>query len=252
MRTALAFALALVVASASASVERFTVPRKAGRNLPGDAEAVTVLVRFDDAEPVDVAWVFSYADARRVGDGLMVGMAKVLPDGGIWRAPVELKEELGYAVNVKAPMGCIVKCGRRSVAVKASPDMKEITFPEGGELTIESPGPVEVNFAEVTPVELFTVVTKSARGRAWLRVRVVDDGTIEYSGGEDVKRVKTDKPTGGMLAEGAYIGGPFLSRKLNAEVRLVKGWVEPSKSLAAKPRKTVKSGIDASKRGVVK
>lgn len=250
MRTALAFALALVMASASA--ERFTVPRKAGRNLPGDAEAVTAFARFDDAEPVDVLWVFSYADARRVGDGLMGGMAKVLPAGGIWRAPVEIKEELGYVVNVKAPMGCIVKCGRRSVAVKASPDMKEITFPEGGELTIESSGPVEVNFAEVTPVELFTVVTKSVRGRAWLRVRVVDDGTIEYSGGEDVKRVKTDKPTGGVLAEGAYIGGPFLSRKLNAEVRLVKGWVEPPKSFAAKPRKTVKSGIDASKRGVVK
>lgn len=250
MRTAIALALALVAASASA--ERFTVPREAGRHLPGDAEAVTAFARFNDAEPVDVVWVFSYADARRVGDGLMGGMAKVLPDGGIWRAPVELKEELGYAVNVKAPMGCLVKCGKRSVAVKASPDMKAITFPEGGELTIESSGQVEVDFAEVTPVELFTVVTEGARGRAWLRVRVVDDRTIEYSGGEDVKRVKTDKPTGGRLAEGAYIGGPFLSRSVKAEVRLVKGWVEPPKSLAAKPRKTIKSGIDASKRGAVK
>ena len=136
--------------------------------------------------------------------------------------------------------------------MKASPDMKAITFPEGGELTIESSGPVEVNFAEVTPVELFTVVTKSVRGRAWCRVRVVDDGTIEYSGGEGVKRVKTDKPTGGRLAKGAYIGCLFLSRNVKAEVRLVKGWVETPKSLAAKPRKTVKSGIDASKRGAVK
>ena len=196
--------------------------------------------------------MFSYADARRVGDGLMGGMAKVLPDGGIWRAPVELKKELGYAVNVKAPMGCLVKCGKRSVAVKASPDMKAVTFPEGGELTIESSGPVEVDFAEVTPVELFTVATEGARGGAWLRVRVVDDGTIEYSDGGEVKRVKTDKPTGGRLAEGAYIGGPFLSRKVKAEVRLAKGWMEPPKSLAAKPRRTVKSGIDASKRGAVK
>lgn len=250
MRTALALALALVASSASA--ERFTIPREAGRHLPSDAEAVTAVAIFDEAEPVYVAWVFSYADARRVGDGLMGGMAKVLPDGGIWRAPVELKEELGYAVNVKAPMGCIVKCGKRSVIVKASPDMKAITFPEGGELTIESSGQVEVNFAEVTPVELFTVVTEGARGGAWLRVRVVDDRTIEYSDGGDVKRVKTDKPTGGRFAEGAYIGGPFLSRKVNAEVRLVKGWFEPPKSLAAKPRKTVRSGIDASKRGAVK
>lgn len=250
MRTALALALAFVAASASA--ERFTVPREAGRYLPGDAEAVTAVARFDEVEPVDVAWVFSYADSRRVGDGLMGGMTKVLPYGGIWRSPIELKEELGYAVNVKAPAGCLVKCGKRSVVVKASPGMKAITFPEGGELTIESSGQVEVNFAEVTPVELFTVVTEGARGGAWLRVRVVDDSTIEYSDGGDAKRVKTDKPTGGRLAEGAYIGGPFLSRKVKAEVRLVKGWVEPPKSLAAKPRKTVKSGIDASKRGAVK
>lgn len=247
MRTSLVLALAFVVMSASA--ERFTVPREAGRHLPGDAEAVTALSRFDEPEPVDVAWVFSYADARRVGDGLMGGMTKVLPDGGIWRYSGKLKEEFGYAVNVKAPMGCIVKCGRRSVAVKASPDMKEITFPEGGELTIESSGPVEVNFAEVTPVELFTVVTKSVRGKAWLRVRVVDDGTIEYSDGRGTKRVKTDKPTGGRLAEGAYIGGPFLSRNVKAEVRLVKGW---ARLRSRSPRKTVKSGIDASKRGAVK
>ena len=250
MRTALALALALVAASASA--ERFTVPREAGRYLPGEAEAVTVAARFNEAEPVDVAWVFSYADARRVGDGLMGGMAKVLPDGGIWRAPVELKEELGYAVNVKAPMGCLVKCGKRSVAVKASPDMKAVTFPEGGELTIESSGPVEVDFAEVAPVELFTVVTKGARGGAVLRIRAVDDGTVEYSDGGEVKRVKTDKPTGGRLAEGAYIGGPFLSRKVQAEVRLAKGWHEPPKSLAARKPKKIKSGIDASKRGAVK
>lgn len=250
MRTSLVLVLAFVVMSASA--ERFTVPREAGRHLPGDAEAVTAFAHFDDVEPVDVAWVFSYADARRVGDGLMGGMTKVLPAGGIWSAPIELKEELGYAINVKAPMGCLVKCGKRSVAVKASPDMKAITFPEGGELTIESSGPVEVNFAEVTPVELFTVVTEGARGEAWLRVRVIDDRTIEYSAGGDVKRVKTDKPTGGKLAQGAYIGGPFLSRNVKAEIRLVKGWVEPPKSLAAKPRKTVKSGIDASKRGAVK
>ena len=248
MRTALALVLALVAASASA--ERFTVPREAGRYLPGEAEAVTVAARFNEAEPVDVAWIFSYADARRVGDGLMGGMTKVLPDGGIWCAPVVLKKELGYAVNVRAPMGCLVKCGERSVVVKASPDMKAITFPEGGELTVESSGSVEVDFAEVTPVELFTVITKDVRGGAWLRVRVVDDGTIEYSDGREVKRVKTDKPTGGRLAEGAYIGGPFLSRSVRADIRLVKGWVEPSKSLAAKPRKTVKSGIDASKRGV--
>lgn len=250
MRIALAFALALVAVSAYA--ERFTVPRVAGRHLPGDAEAITALARFDGSEPVDVAWVFSYADARRVGDGLMGGMTKVLSDGGIWRAPVELKEELGYAVNVKAPMGCLVKCGKRSVTVKASSDMKEITFPEGGELMIESSGRVDVDFTEVTPVELFTVVTEGARGGAWLRVRVVDDDTIEYSDGGVVKRVKTDKPTGGRLAEGAYVGGPFLSRKVKAKARLVKGWVDPPKSLAAKPRKTVKSGIDASKRGAVK
>lgn len=250
MRTALALAIALVAASASA--DRVIIPRKAGMHLPGDAEAVTALARFDDAESVNVAWVFSYADARQVGDGLMGGMTKVLPDGGIWRVPVELKEELGYTVNVKAPMGCLVKCGDRPVTVKASTDMKAITFPEGGELTIESSGQVEVDFAEVVPVELFTVVTEGARGGAWLRVRVVDDWTIEYSDGGGVKRVKTDKSTGGRLAEGAYIGGPFLSRKVNAETRIVKGWVDPPKSLAAKPRKTVKSGIDASKRGAVK
>ena len=73
-----------------------------------------------------------------------------------------------------------------------------------------------------------------------------------YAKGSGVKRVKTDKPTGGRLAKGAYIGGPFLSRKVNTEVRLVKGWAEPTRSLAAKTRKTVKSGIDASKRGAVK
>lgn len=250
MRAALALALALVVTSASA--ERFIVPREAGRHLPGDAEAVTVLARFDESEPVDVVWVFSYADARRVGDGIMGGMAKVLTDGGIWRAPVELKEELGYVVNVKAPAGCIVKCGKRSVSVKESPCMNAITFPEGGELTIESSGQVEVDFAEVEPVELFTVVTEGAMGGAWLCVRVVDDRTIEYSAGGGSKRVKTDKPTGGRLAEGAYIGGPFLSKKLKTEVRLVKGWAEPPASLAAKARKIVKSGIDASKRGAVR
>lgn len=251
MRIALSLSLALVASSAFA--ERFTVPREAGRHLPGDAEAVTVLARFDESEPVDVVWVFSYADARRVGDGIMGGMTNVLTDGGIWRAPVDLKEELGYVVNVKAPVGCIVKCGKRSVAVTASPGMKAITFPEGGELTIESSGQVDVDFAEVTPIELFTVVTEGAMGRAWLRVRVVDDGTIEYSDGGEVKRVKTDKPTGGRLAEGAYIGGPFLSKRLKPDVRLVKGWlVEPPAPLAANARKTVKSGIDASKIGAVK
>ena len=250
MRTALALALSLVATYTSA--ERVTIPRKAGLHLPGDAEAVSVLARFGDAESVNVVWVFSYADASRVGDGLMGGMTKVLPVGGIWRAPIELKEELGYAVNIKSPVGCLVKCGERSVTVKASTDMKAITFPEGGDLTIESSGQVEVDFAEVTPVEIFTVVTEGARGGACLRVRVVDDGTIEYSDGGEANRVKTDKPTGGRLAEGAYIGGPFLSRKVNAEVRLVKGWVAPPKSLAAKPRKTVKSGIDASRRGPMK
>lgn len=247
MRAVLLCAAAFVAASASA--DRFTVPREAGHHLPSAAGAVTVAARFDDGEPVDVVWAFSYADARQTVDGLPGGMVEVLSGGGgLWRCPAEFSPGSGCVVNVKAPYGCLVRCGGRSVAVKASPELRDLAFAEGGELSIESSGPVEVDYAEVAPVEMFTVVTKGARGGASLRIRVVDDRTVEYSDGTETVRLATDRPTGGVLAEGAFLGGPFLSRKVGADVRIARGWLEP-KPLAARPVKRIKSGADASKRG---
>lgn len=243
------FALVCICSMIAAASERVTIPRSAGRYLPSFTDAYTVVAQIGDNDPVDVLWVISYADARLRKDGLLDGLTKVLPSGGVWRCPVAVGPELGCVVNVVSLEGCRIVCGEESREVSASSDLQVIEFKVGGEVSIESTGPVEVDLGELVPVELIPVVAEGVRGVAVLRVRVVDDKTIEYSTGGEPVCVRTDIRTGGVFAEGSFVGGPFPSRSVAVRPVVVKGWRDfPPRTLSAKPRKTVRSGLDAGKR----